>query len=85
MSNFHIEPRLHRGIERTLGTGDLRMLYGLGAPMIVVCAIVIAACVTDQMWLAALAMVAIFALVPGILHELGRMLDETGDEDLQRS
>jgi hypothetical protein len=76
---LHIEPGLHENVEASLGTGDLRMIYGLGVPTIAALALIVAAVVTDAIWLAGLALVAVLALAALIIRELVHMLDETGD------
>lgn len=76
-----IEPGLHLAVERSLGTGDMRLIYGLGAPFLTATALIVAAIVTGAMWLVAIAVVAIVAMAVFALREFDLMLGEEHDED----
>ncbi|HVW16752.1 MAG TPA: hypothetical protein VHB30_00760 [Solirubrobacteraceae bacterium] len=82
MSNLlNIEPGLHESVERTLGTGDMRLVYGLGVPVFSLVAVIVAACVWNTIWFAVLALVAVVACAFGILQEIGHMLDDEDDAE----
>ncbi len=55
------------------------MVYGMGVPAFTAIALIVAACVANQLWLAVLALVAIIVFAAGVVQEFGHMLDETGD------
>jgi hypothetical protein len=72
---------LHEKVEWLFGSGDLRLLYGMAAPVLLVCGLVALFAVTSAWWLVATLMLVIFAMVGVVLAGLGYMLGETGDED----
>lgn len=74
-----LEPGLHRSLERAAGSGDLRLVYGLGVPFLAATAVIVAALVSGTMWLVALAVLAVIAMAVVIMVEFGQMLDEDDD------
>ena len=76
-------PSLHEGIGAVTGSGDQRLLYGLGAPFLTVTALIIAYVLYPKWYFLVLLMVAILATAGVVVWGLLRMLDE--DEDEPRS
>ena len=51
MTTTGMHERLETKMESTFGSGDLRMLYGMGVPFLVMTGLIIAALVLETMWL----------------------------------
>ena len=71
--------RLEASVERTLGTGDMRLLYGMGVPLLLMTALIIGAFLLESVWLAGVLMVFIAAFTVVILIGLNHMLDDEDD------
>ena len=78
MTKTGMHEKLEMEVEATLGTGDLRMLYGMGVPVLVMTGLIIAALVLQTVWLAAVLMVLIGVFTAVVFVGLNHMLD---DED----
>lgn len=67
---------LHEKVEWLYGTGDLRLIYGMGTPVVVMSLLIVAAMAIGEVWLvpALMALVGVFTLV--VLLGITRMLDE---------
>ena len=72
---------LHERVERVFEAGDLRLVYGLGVPLLVVVAGVSALAVVHATWLVIPLMAMVVALTGIVLVGVARMLDEGGDGD----
>ena len=78
MTTTGMHERLETRVEKTLGTGDLRMIYGVGVPFLLMTGLIIAALVLESAWLVAPLMVLIGVFTYVVLVGLNHMLD---DED----
>ncbi len=78
MTHNGIHERLEAKVERVLGTGDMRMLYGVGVPFLLMTFLIIGALVLQAEWLSfvLMALIAVFTAI--VLVGLNHMLD---DED----
>ena len=74
MTNFS----LHHKVEDAFGSGDLRLLYGMGVPFLLVIAVTIVMWATGASWVIFPLFATIFAFTGVVLLGLSRML---GDED----
>ena len=79
MTKIDWHEKLETSVERTLGTGDMRMLYGVGVPFITMTFLIIAALVLEAVWLTAVLMVLIVAFTVVVLSGLNHMLDDEDD------
>jgi hypothetical protein len=73
-------PPLNERVERVLETGDLRLVYGLGVPLLVIVAGVSALAVAHATWLVIPLMTMVVALTGIVLVGVARMLDDDGGE-----
>ena len=80
MSSVSHQP-LHERVERVLETGDLRLIYGLGVPLLVVVAGVCAVAVAHSTWLVIPLITMVVALTGIVLVGVAQMLDDSGDRD----
>ena len=78
MTKSGIHERLETSVERTTGTGDLRMLYGMGVPFLTMTLLIIGALVLEAVRLVWVLMALIVAFSAVVLVGLNHMLD---DED----
>lgn len=78
MTNSGMHERLETKVEATFGTGDLRMIYGVGVPFLAMTFLIIGALVLEAVWLSAVLMVLIGVFTAVVLVGLNHMLD---DED----
>jgi hypothetical protein len=60
--------------------GDSRLLYGMGGPLLVAVALIIALIISPSWVLLAGLMACVFVLTAVVLTGFSRMLDEEGDE-----
>jgi hypothetical protein len=74
-------PSLHQRVERMLETGDLRLVYGLGGPLLVVVAGVSAVAAAQATWLVIPLMAIVVALTGIVLAGVARMLADGAEED----
>ena len=79
MTKVDWHERLEKGVERTLGTGDMRLLYGMGVPLLLMVALIIGAFLLEAVWLTAVLMFLIAAFTVVILIGLNHMLDDEDD------
>ena len=79
MTEIDWHEKLETNVERTFGTGDMRMLYGVGVPFVVMTGLIIAALVLESIWLTAVLMVLIVAFTAVVLIGLSHMLDDEDD------
>ncbi|HEX8208450.1 MAG TPA: hypothetical protein VF587_20475 [Solirubrobacteraceae bacterium] len=84
MTSTDWHENLETNLERSLGTGDLRMLYGVGVPFITMTFLIIAALVLEAVWLTAVLMVLIAAFTVVVLIGLNHMLDDEDDSRVPR-
>lgn len=78
MTNHRMHERLEVRVESLLGTGDLRMIYGVGVPFFVMTLLIIGALVLEAVWLSAVLMVLIAISTAIVVVGINHMLD---DED----
>ena len=78
MTTSGMHEKLETKVESTFGTGDLRMLYGMGVPFLVMTGLIIAALVLETMWLTGVLMALIGVFTVIVVIGLNHMLD---DED----
>ena len=71
-------------MESILGTGDLRMIYGIGVPFLVMTALIIGALLLQAVWLTAVLMLFIVISTAVVLVGLNHMLDDEDGEGLSR-
>jgi hypothetical protein len=74
----HSEP-LHSRIERTTGA-ELRLIYGLGVPMLAAVGIIVAALVADAMWLIPVALLAVIGITVVVIAGFSEMLGEDDND-----
>ena len=79
MTEIDWHERLETSVERTLGIGEMRMLYGVGVPFITMTILIIAALVLEAVWLTAVLTVLIAAFTAVVLVGLDHMLDDEDD------
>jgi hypothetical protein len=77
-------PSLHEGIDAVTGSGDQRLLYGLGVPFLTITALIIAFALYPKWYFLVLLVVAILAAAGVVVWGLMRMLDEDENEDEPR-
>ena len=80
MSSVSHQP-LHQRVERVLETCDLRLIYGLGVPLLVVVAGVSGVAVAHATWLVIPLMTMVVALTGIVLVGVAQMLEDGGDGD----
>ena len=78
MTRTGMHERLETSVEATFGTGDLRMLYGMGVPFLTMTLLIIGALVLEAVWLVWILMALIVVSSAVVLVGLKHMLD---DED----
>ena len=78
MTRTGMHERLETSVEATFGTGDLRMLYGMGVPFLTMTFLIIGALALEAVWLVWILMALIVAFSVVVLVGLNHMLD---DED----
>ena len=77
MTNFSI----HHTVERAFGSGDLRLLYGMGVPFLLVIGITILMWATNASWMIVPLFAVIFLFTGIVLLGLSKMLrDEDGSD-----
>ena len=82
MTGNGMHERLEAKVEHLFGTGDLRMIYGMGVPFLTLTFLIIAALVMQTVWLTAPLMVLIVVFSAVVLVGLNHMLDDQeGDLD----
>ena len=84
MTNHRIHEKLEVRVESLLGTGDLRMIYGVGVPFLAMTFLIIGALVLEAVWLSAVLMVLIVAFTAVVLVGINHMLDDEDGEGLTR-
>ncbi len=67
---------LHEKVESLFGSGDLRMIYGMGTPVVGMTLLIIAALVIGETWLVAPLMALIAVSTAVVLMGINYMLDE---------
>lgn len=72
---------LHERVERVLETGDLRLVYGLGVPLLAVVAGVSGVAIAHAAWLVIPLITMVVALTGIVLVGVAYMLDDSGDGD----
>ena len=75
---------LHTRVERVLESGDMRLVYGVGIPFLLVIAGIVAAAVAQSMWLVAPLMIVVIALTGVVMVGFAQMLAEDEDEPQSR-
>jgi hypothetical protein len=75
---------LHTRVERVLESGDMRLVYGVGIPFLLVIAGIVAAAVAQSMWLVAPLMIVVIALTAVVMIGFAQMLAEDEDEPQPR-
>ena len=61
--------------------GDSRLLYGMGAPLLLAVVLIVGFMLSPSWWLLAGIMLSVFALTALVLTGFSHMIDEDGDED----
>ncbi len=79
MTNNGMHERLEAKVENVLGTGDMRMIYGVGVPFLLMTFLIIGALVLEAVWLTAVLMVLIGVFTAVVLVGLNHMLDDEDD------
>jgi cell shape-determining protein MreD len=79
----HHEP-LHERVERALGA-DIRLIYGIGVPMIGVLGFVIALAISGQGWMVGAVVVFLLIALAVVVFGLYEMLGEDSDDEQTRS
>jgi hypothetical protein len=74
--------RLEAKVEHVLGTGDMRMLYGMGVPFLTMTLLIIGALVLQAEWLTFVLMALIVVFSAVVLVGLNHMLDDEDGEGL---
>jgi hypothetical protein len=72
---------IDESFENATGT-DMRLIYGLGVPVVVGVLAIVAFAFVNQVWLAFVLLLAV--VVPGaalVMHGIGRMLQDEGGDD----
>lgn len=71
-------PPLHRRVERLLQSGDMRLIYGMAVPLLIVVGLIIALAISGQTWLVIPLILVVIILTAVVMIGIGQML---GDED----
>ena len=71
---------LHHRVEDFWGSGDLRMLYGMAAPLLTAVALIVGMLVADVAWLVAVMLVIVVALTAVVLVGVSKMLGEDEED-----
>ena len=79
MTQVDWHEKLETGVERSLGTGDMRLLYGMGVPLLLMVALIIGAFLLEAVWLTAVLMAFVVAFAVVVLIGLNHMLDDEDD------
>ncbi len=67
-------------IEYQHTSGDSRMLYGMGGPLLAAVLLIVGFFLIGEMWLMPVMMLTVFALTGLVLWGFSHMLDEDGDD-----
>lgn len=84
MTDNGMHERLEAKVEAVLGTGDLRMIYGVGVPFLLMTFLIIGALVLEAVWLTGVLMALIGVFTAVVLVGLNHMLDDEDGEGLAR-
>ncbi len=82
MTHNGMHERLEAKVEHVLGTGDMRMLYGMGVPFLTMTLLIIGALVLQAEWLTFVLMALIVVFSAVVLVGLNHMLDDEDGEGL---
>lgn len=79
-------PSLHRRVERLLQSGDMRLIYGMAVPLLIVVGLVIALAISGQTWLVIPLILVVIILTAVVMIGISQMLgdDENDEEDADR-
>jgi fatty acid desaturase len=72
-------PSLHERVENATSAGDLRLIYGLGIPLVAMVGFIAAAAVAGQVWLIAPLMLLVLGMTAIVLVGFAQMLDDGDD------
>jgi hypothetical protein len=72
---------LHERVERILGSGDMRLIYGLAVPLLIAIGFIVALAFSGKTWLVAPLVLVIVALIGIIVVGFNQMLDDDAPED----
>lgn len=67
-------------LDRMIGC-DMRLIYGVGMPMLLVCAVIVALAFSPSVWLVAVTIILEFACLGFIVMKLMAMLGEGEEAD----
>ena len=81
MTTLTTDP-LNDRVERITGA-DIRLLYGLGVPMLAATGFIIAYLLTDSLWLLAPVLLFIFLVTGVVIVGILQMLDESDTRDIR--
>jgi hypothetical protein len=84
MINHRMHEKLEVKVESLLGTGDLRMIYGVGVPFFAMTLLIIGALVLEAVWLSAVLMLLIAVSTAIVLVGINHMLDDEDGTGLTR-
>jgi len=73
-------PTLHEGIDAVAGSGDQRLLYGIGAPFLVMTALIIAFVLNPTWYFLVLLMASVLGVGGVVIWGILRMLGEDDSE-----
>jgi fatty acid desaturase len=74
-------PSLHERVESITGSGDLRLIYGMGVPMFIAVLVICGLLVAGVGWAVPVLMLMIAVMTFGVIMGIAKMLGESGDED----
>jgi hypothetical protein len=73
-------PTLHEGIDAVTGSGDQRLLYGIGVPFLVMTALIIAFVLNPTWYFLVLLMASVLGVGGVVIWSILRMLGEDDSE-----
>jgi hypothetical protein len=76
----HAPISLHESVDNATGSGDQRLLYGIGVPFLVMTGVIIAYVLNPTWYFLVLLMLAVIAVGGGVIWGLLQMLDEEENE-----
>lgn len=72
---------LHERVERILGSGDMRLVYGLAVPLVIAVGFIVALAFSGKTWLVAPLVLVIVALIGIIVVGFNQMLEDEEPDD----
>ncbi len=72
---------LHQKVDHLVDSDDIRVLYGVGVPLVAALVVIGVFLAVGEMWLMPAMMLVVFALTAVVTIGLNAMLSDSGDGD----